>query len=167
MTEWIQESDLAQRLGINRSEMRRLRRHLLVLGVDFKVEKNRVEISGAGVAKLETHLKLPGVAAPAVQTTGGAAPAPDSPAEKTAPPARTDEVFHVRRTFPKNLHILEAYRPGTDPEKMDNRVRVKVKDTSRFTRFDNTGKPMALTARKIAEGFYEHTGPLPKKKGRV
>ena len=72
----------------------------------------------------------------------------------------------VFRTFPKNRHIIEGYHAGKDPAKRGNIVRIKVKDSSRYTRWDNTGAALVLECRWIQADFYEHVGALPKRRGR-
>ena len=159
MSEPIYEAELAQAVGVSRDELRRLREEILTPDRDFVREKNRVTLTVAGVAKLLAHLGLP----PAVQPSGSdGEAAADAPVKKT--PATV--TLHVWRGFPKNKHIIEAYRPGTDPEQWKNRLRVKVRDGSRFTRFDNMGKPLEITCRHLQADFYEIVGPEPKRKGR-
>jgi len=160
---WVHEGYLARQLGVRREEMRALRAGLQV-GPDWRVEKNRVEISATGVAKLRTALKLPPEAPATVQTTGTDAGMDSAPAQKSAPPTVK---LCVWRTFPKNAHIIECYRSGTNPDKREDIVRVKVRDSSKFTRFDNTGRPLEIECRHIQADFFEHVGPTPKRKGRV
>ena len=168
---WTWESHLVTRLGINRDELRALREQLLTLGVDYQFKKNRVEISPAGLNKLVTHLRIGTPPPEGVQTVGlSETRAVQSDAKNAAgggAQAAPGVLLHVWRTFQKNRHIIEAFKPGTDPQKWQSRLRVKVKDSTRFSRMDNTGKPMALLCRHLQADFYEHVGPLPRRKGRV
>lgn len=157
---WLWESHLQTQLGVNRDELRAFRAKL-TQGVDWRFEKNRVEISPAGVEKICAHFKVSIPSLTTVQTTGASEPAPDGESQKKA------AKLLVWRTFPKNQRIIEGYRPGTDPEKMANRVNIKVRDSSKYTRFDNTGKPLELECRQIGEAFFEHVGPVPRRRGRV
>ena len=166
--DWVWESHLVNRLGTNRDELRKLRESILTEGTDWRFEKNRVEISSAGAKKLEEHFKLASAAVTDAPAPESAPPAPTPPEEKNAPQTEPQEVvLLVWRVFPKNKHIIEAYRKDTDPQKRENILRVKVKDSSRFTRYDNTGKPVELTCRHLQADFYEYTGGLPKRKGRI
>jgi hypothetical protein len=175
--EWVWESHLVTRLGINRDELRALRTKLLVPGLDWQSKKNRVEISKSGLEKLEAHLKTGSAPHAPVQTDGQAeATAGESPEKNAAPggarglaaliPPELTRIA-VRRVFPKNRHIIEGYFEGTDPAQQKNVVRVKVRDSSKYTRFDPNGKPLALECRHIQADFYEHAGPVPRRKGRL
>lgn len=173
---WVWESHLVNRLGINRDELRKLRAALLTEGTDWRTEKKRVEISKSGAEKLVAHLKTASAPQQSRPEEIAAAGTSGTPPEKNAPPAAVQEAapeieksveILVHRTFPKNKHIIEGYFKGTDPVDRKNIVRVKVKDATRFTRFDNTGQPLALACRLIQADFYEFTGPLPKRKGRL
>ena len=152
-TPWTLETDLRERLGLSRDRLRELRAAMLTPGPDYRLEKNRVEISLEGMRKLTEALRLPG----AVQTDGL-----DAPAKKN-PPTVT---LCVWRIFPKNRHIIEAYPKGTDPARRENIVNVQVRDSSRFTRFDNLGRPLEIQARHEHHAFYSHAGAAPKRKGR-
>lgn len=176
--EWVWESHLVTRLGLNRDALRELRERLLKNGPDWRVQHNRILISRAGVEKLGAHLSAAAgsgeaqASKPGLDTvlTVGALPGPTQEAQRPVLglldwPAKT-AVLHVWRTFPKNRHIIEAFQPGTDPAVRANVVRVKVRDASRFARYDHLGKPMAIECRHIQVDFWEHTGPLPRKKGR-
>ena len=175
--DWVWEHRLIHRLGLNRDELRKLRLELLEKNADWRNKKNRVEISRSGVAKLAAHLKLPSAPPEAVQTTGapnGATPEPEQKKggggeSKGVPGAPKEELVTLRvwRVFPRNKHIIEAYRPETDPAKRENIFNVQVRDSSRFTRFNHLGKPMELACRHLHHSFYEHAGPLPKRKGRA
>lgn len=168
MSEWIWESHLPNRLGINRDDLRALRRQLLAEGTDWRMQKKRAEISPAGLLKLETHLRLPPPRALATQPPGMEPALARVVSEKQMPPRNTQEqggvILHVWRIFPKNRHIIEAYHPGTDPAQRANIVNVQVRESGRFTRFDNTGKPTAITCRHLHHAFYEHTGPMPRRR---
>jgi hypothetical protein len=167
--EWIRESWLGRRLGLNRDEMRELRVNHLKEGEDYTLVKNRIHISPTGEKKLRDHLNLP------VQTSGVAPQAPN--AVKQTPPielkntapgsdAERIETLLVWRANLPNRRIVEAYKPGTDPAERANILRVKVKDADRFSRFDNTGQPMKILAVHLQVDLYEHIGPQPKRKGR-
>lgn len=165
--EWVWESHLVNRLGTNRDELRKLREGILEQGTDWRIEKNRVEISRSGAAKLEQHFNVASATETSVQTLEPTADTPPAPEEKNTPPSEPQEaLLLVWRVFPKNKHIIEAYRKDTDPQKRENILRVKVKDSTRFTRYDNTGKPVELKCRHLQADFYEYTGGLPKRKGR-
>jgi hypothetical protein len=164
----VWESHLQTRLGTTRDELRQIREQHLQQGVDWRFKKNRVEISEAGAKKIAAHFNVAPVAVEAVQTAG--APVEAAGLKNAQPMAQGEPqevVVLVWRTFPKNKHIIEGYLDGTDPQARKNIVRVKVKDASRFTRFDNTGKPLAIACRHLQADFYEHTGPQPKRKGRM
>ena len=168
---WLWESHLVTRLGTNRDELRTLREKLLTEGVDWRFQKNRVEISPEGVKKLAAHFKLDEDAPAGVQTIGATEATPGLPDEKTAPASSPQEgveaiTLLVWRIFPKNKHIIEAYPEGANPQDRQNVMRVKVRDSSRFTRFDNTGKPLALQCRHLQADYYEHIGGQPKRRGR-
>jgi hypothetical protein len=65
-----------------------------------------------------------------------------------------------------NRRIVEAYRQGMDPADRKNILRVKVRDATRFSKFDNTGLPMKIPAVHLQADLYEHVGPQPRRKGR-
>lgn len=179
---WVPERELVA-LGINRDALRGLRRRLLKKNADFRIEKNSVEISRAGFDKLAGHLKVAPEALEGVRATGQGEASPETPLEKNAAPADqqvrptkgllTWPAMHdtvtlcVWRVFPKNRHIIEAYRPGTDPGKRENVLRVKVRDSARFARLNHLGQPMELDCKHLQADFYEHSGPLPRRKGRA
>jgi hypothetical protein len=174
--QWIHETWLATRLGLNRDELRELRKRLLVEGPDFRLEKNRVIVSPAGEKKLRDHLQLPREAAKAPPAAPPAAPGAGaeksgpSPSEPAPAAARRDKeeivTLLVWRANLPNRRIVEAYLPGKDPTKWQNILRVKVKDAGRFNRYDNTGKPMALPAIHLQADLYQLAGAQPRRKGR-
>lgn len=169
-TEWIWESHLPTQLGLNRDELRALRQSILIERLDFKLKKNRVLISTAGVKKLQDHLKLPPAAPEPHLEASDSKKTPSLPEQIKAATGNVQErlvALCVWRTFPKNRHIIEAFFEGTDPAQRKNIVTLKVKDSTRFTRFDNTGKPMTVAARHLQANFYEMAGPMPKHRGRL
>lgn len=166
---WKKETALVNTLGLNRDELRALRKKMLREGEDWRHDPDGIKISPPAVQKLRAHLKVPTPSPPAVQTTGRITDPGRLLLEKNgAPTADRDLTFKlcVFRTFPKNRHIIEGYHAGKDPGRRGNIVRIKVKDSSRYTRFDNTGAALVLDCRWIQADFYEHTGPLPKRRGR-
>jgi hypothetical protein len=167
--EWIREGWLCARLGLNRDELRDLRVKILKEGVDYEIVKNCVRISPSGEQKLRDHLKLP------VQASGAPPVATDAP--EGAPPenlkntvpgndAEGIETLLVWRANLPNRRIVEAYKPGTDSAVRANILRVKVKDATRYSRFDNTGQPMKIMARHLQADLYEVAGPPPRRRGR-
>lgn len=168
--EWVRETHLPIHLGVNRDDLRHLRKKLLAEGTDFRRFENRIELSLSGVEKLEAHLKLPPPAVEDVQPSGPAStpPLPLAP-KKSAPPAAQDDAMVVLLVWRANLpnrRIVEAYKKGANPAQRKNVLRVRVRDATRFSRFDNTGQPMTMTCRHIQADLYEFVGPVPKHRGR-
>lgn len=168
-TEWIFESHLPGQLGINRDELRRLRTDLLVIEVDYKFKKNRVFISPDGQKKLRDHIKLLPASsdlptAHDLQKNAPESTLPDSP-PVIGDKERLVKLIVWRANLP-NKKIIEAYKEGADPVLRKNIVRVKVKDASRFSKFDTTGQPTSLMGRHIQADFYELASPMPRRKGR-
>lgn len=100
------EDDIAQQLGLNRDEMRNLRKKHLVEGVTWMRENKRTVITAEGVTIIKTALGVSVEHAP----------------EKKAP----GEELTVLRIPSRNTRILEA-------EKKDGRrVRVRVHNNVNF-----------------------------------
>jgi hypothetical protein len=169
--ECVWESRLPAQLGLNRDELRQLRKTLLVEGTDYRREKNgRVLVKAPGLEKLRRHIAAP-AAAPPVENPPSSQldeknAAPGSAAERPEAPQEKLHTLLVWRANLPNRRIIEAYREGTDPQLRKNIVRVKVKDHTRFSRFDNVGQPMKVPARHLQADFYEHVGAMPRRKGR-
>ena len=166
---WKKETALVNTLGLNRDELRALRKKMLREGEDWRHDPDGIKISPAAVHKLRTHLKAPTPSPAAVQTTGRITDPSRLLPQKSGEPVPAEDVTFqlcVFRTFPKNRHIIEGYHVGKDPARRGNIVRIKVKDSSRYTRFDNTGAALVLECRWIQADFYEHVGALPKRRGR-
>jgi hypothetical protein len=112
----VWESGLPTRLGINRDELRELRRQLTE-GVDWVLKKKRVRFSEEGVNRLRGLLNLPLAPAPvALQEAGSATAAEGVNLEKSAPGGNAEHpdalkavvTLHVWQTV-KNARILEAF----------------------------------------------------------
>lgn len=142
------ENEVATRLGVNRPVLRALRGSLLVEGVDFGFEKNRAAFSDAGLVKLEAHFKLK---------------LPAQPLPQSAPEPVTLCVWNHRL---KNRRIVEAYLPGTNPQRRENIVRVRVRSAENFRKTGPDGKPMELLARHVQADLYELLGAVPRRPGR-
>lgn len=160
--EWIWESKLPNRLNISRDELRNLRTSVLKEGTDWRFEKKRVSVSLYGVEKLKVYLATAGAATMPLETKEE----PIANFEKNAPePAFTERLIDLcvwRANLP-NRRIIEAHFPEKKPENQSQVVRVRVRDGSKFGRFDNTGKPMVIQCRHLQSDLYEHVGKTPKR----
>jgi hypothetical protein len=169
-TNWIWESKLPNRFGINRDELRELRNKLLTEGEHWRVEKTRVLISPLGLTLLTNALSMDcDVQAAAGVTTAGQVHT-EGGSEKKAPEKANAErlvALCVWRAPMPNLRIIEAYFPEKKPAGQSDVLRVRVKDGRLYARYDNTGKPMMICCRHIQADLYEHAGGVPKRKGRA
>jgi len=146
------ESKLSHVLGPSRNELRRLRVTHLTEGVDWIVEKRRVVWTLSGVEKIRALLTLP-----PDQTASD----PAGAVAMVLPEAVELLVFNPRLT---NKKMILCYRPGTDPLRHENLLRVRVRSNENFVRFVH-GKPMVIKARHIQADMYELAGQCPRRKG--
>lgn len=143
------EASVAERFGLSRQAVRKMRTDLLVKDVDWEKTRGEVHISDAGLEKLAKNAAL------AVESLP---PAADS----TEKGAAVLSVWRVTR----NPHIIEAFVPGTDPALRVNIVRVRVKNAAHFRRTGGDGKPMTFRAVHVQSDLYELVGACPRRVGR-
>lgn len=150
----VPESHLPNTLGINRDELRELRRAHLIEGTDWFLDGKNITYRPSGLQKIREALKLP----PEEKN----APAPSEEHPQPLPEPETLLVWNPRLV---NTRILLAYKPDTDPHDPKNLLRVRVRSSENFVRSVN-GKPMELKARHIQADLYELATPCPRWKGR-
>ena len=145
----ILESRLTGRVGLTRDELRAFRQKNLDAKRDWYLKKKRVVWTESGVEKLRAH-----IAVPEIKT---------APAQNAALPEPV--TLLVWKSNLTNKRIVLAYKPGTDPQRAENILRVQVRSSENFVRFVN-GKPMELKARHLQADYYELAGACPRRKGR-
>lgn len=114
--QWTWESHLQTRLGISRDELRELRGRLLTEGPDWRTEKNRVEVSRAGIEKLVTHLRVAS-AAESHRAAELTAPEGGDGAEKKSAAPGAAEAGGPAPVFPPAAPVMgeAAAGPAGDP----------------------------------------------------
>jgi hypothetical protein len=163
------QAHLANNLNISEEELRRRRDKFLIEGEDFAKKGRRILYSISGQIKLRESLHIP---LPAAQDT---ASQPSSTQKADAVPRRVfalpdrynpfaaEVTLQVHRSAPhiKNVHIVEAHRPGVDPHDRRNIVRVRVASNENFI------PGMELPARLVQlPDLYECTRRAPRQRGR-
>ena len=141
------EASVAERFGLSRQAVRKMRADLLMKDVDWEKTRGEVHISDAGLEKLAKNAAL------AVESL---------PPVEVAACASMLSVWRVTR----NPHIIEAFVPGTDPALRANIVRVRVKNAANFRRTGGDGKPMTFPAAHVQADLYELVGACPRRVGR-
>jgi hypothetical protein len=158
----VWESRVRGRFGIGRDAMRELRAKVLTEGEDW-IDHGRVLLTPSAVKKCAAALGLPqdGPDVAAILLHVQPAPATPAPATaqgapvKSAPTKNAEELLIFDPRCP-NQHVLEAYKEGTDPMKLENRLVVTVRDNRQFAAFDRAGKPTRIRAHHVANHIYEH-----------
>lgn len=149
----VRESGVCSRLGLNKDELRAIRRSALTEGADWIQHKKRICYSQAGVEKVAAVVG--GQASTLEQKAAGSAIAQEIAAIKE--PVLV-EVLVLRQT--RHKQILEGYFPDTDPNDIAKRIRIRVRDGRNFT------KGMAVRVEHLGADLYQLVGRCPRSKGR-
>lgn len=139
------QGDLCASLNVPVDLIRKRRKELLSEGIDFEQRGAEIFYSSKGVAKIRASLHLPPITATASVNPVQPATAPETPAVQPAtqspdpiknpaapePPAQVTLIVYRLVT---NTHIVECYVKGTDPADRANIVRLRTRDSSKFSR---------------------------------
>lgn len=135
-TTTISDAEVQMRLGITPGALQVYRQDL-VEGQDYVNNGRRLAFTQAGFERLADMVAGKGSVA-------------------ALPPAPEVVELVVWRTVQhglKNHHILEAFPPGKTTPLDSEIVRVRVRESEKYVR------NMRISARKIAEGLFEHWNP--------
>lgn len=150
----IWESSLPQKIGLNKDEIRALRKSHLIENEHWQLSKKRLLYSLEGVQRL---YEVAGVA----WTNFDKNAAPSANVEDAGPIKAPEPItLIVFRDGLKNPKVIEAHFPDQDPGDPKNRMIVRVKKSGKFT----VGMEIPVT--ELRPGIYELARPCPRTKGR-
>lgn len=161
------EDHVARHLGISRDHIRELRATHLTEGTHWKIIGKPVMLSEEAVTVLAQALQMfsaPSVPAPEkiAAPTQPTAASGTSPRALIGPPGNPSAIVTLKawHSPDRNVNILEAYFPGTDPRNRQNLVKVRVRSNRNYVQH------MELPAKPMQGGLYEVTRPDPRTRGR-
>jgi|GEM_PF-1302735 len=140
------ECDVAERVGLARDLIRKIRQEKMTEGVHWILKKKRVFLSAPALKLLADRIDA----------------SIEPPTQEVSPePANAkNEAVLCAWMSPTNTRILEAYVKGTDPKKRENIVRVRVKSNINFTR------GLEFKAKHVQADLYDLIGACPRSRGR-
>jgi hypothetical protein len=168
----MSQADLCAALNVPVDEIRKRRKRLLVEGVDFEQRGAEIFYSSQGVETIRASLHLPPVTARPEANPAPPAPAAEmppaqpattqpAPIKTAAEPATPGPVTLIVHRLVTNTHIVECHLQGTDPADRANIVRLRTKDSSKFSR--GMAVPAVLDH---APDLYVLAGREPRWKGQ-
>ena len=148
------ESRLCASTGLNKDELRAIRKGKLTEGLHFIICKKRVCYSPQGAQEVHRLLQVLGNGKNAAASPRGNAEEPEA---VKAPVTITMKVF---RQGLKNPRVIEAHLPEQDPADPQNRRTVRVRKQGNFIR------GMEIPVIELRPGVYELARPCPRWRGK-